>query len=283
MFRFRTKPSVVRRRPLGVLLALALPAAMAGVLLGPAGSAHAAGSTVYVTDDDTDSVVAVDAASGTVTATIPVAGGPEYTAVTPDGRQVLVSSIRAISVISTSSDTVTATIPIDSYVPDDDDARQVTVDPAGAFAYVVTTDGYVLKIDTATDTVTGTVRVAQSTAANATRAVAISPDGTTLYVSGDSSSVTVVDTATLTVAPSSTPATSAAGPSPLPLTAATSTLPMNSTSSRRQLSLTSSAPRPASSPRPSRSPRTTTPLRGWRSPQTVHPSTSPPVSLTPFL
>ena len=35
-----------------------------------------------MTDQDTDWVVAIDAASGTVTATIPVAGGPEYTAVT---------------------------------------------------------------------------------------------------------------------------------------------------------------------------------------------------------
>src|SRR5262249_44627667 len=105
----------------------------------------------------------------------------------------------AISVISTSSDTVTATIPTDGYVPDDDTARQITVDPAGAFAYVVTDDGYVLKIATATDTVTRTVRVAQGTAPMATRAIPIPPDGTTLYVSGDSSSVSVVDTATLTV------------------------------------------------------------------------------------
>ena len=36
--------------------------------------------------------------------------------------------------ISASSDTVTATIPIDSYVPDGDVARQITMDPAGAFA-----------------------------------------------------------------------------------------------------------------------------------------------------
>ena len=199
MFRFRKKPSVVRRRPLGVLLALALPAAMAGVLLGPAGSAHAAGTTVWVTDEDTDSVVAIDAASGAISATIPVALGPEFTAVTPDGSQVFVSSIHAISVISASSDTVTATIPIDSYVPGGDVARRITVDPAGAFAYVVTDDGYVLKIDTATDTVAGSVRVAQSTHANPTSAVAISPDGAALYISGGSSSVTVVDTATLTV------------------------------------------------------------------------------------
>ena len=199
MLRSRTKPSTVRRRPLGGLLALALPAAMAGLLLGPAGPAHAAGSKLYVANEGTDSVAVVDTASDTTTATIPVAPGPEYTAVTPDGSQVFVSSIHAISVVSTSSDTVTATIPIDSYVPADDTARQVTVDPAGAFAYVVTNDGYVLKIATATDTVTGTVRAAEGTPTMAVHAIAISPDGTTLYVSGDSSSVSVVDTATLTV------------------------------------------------------------------------------------
>jgi len=199
MFRSPTKPPTARRRPLGLLLALALPTAIAGLLLGPAGPAHAAGRTLYVADADTDSVVAIDAASGTITATIPVAVGPQYTAVTPDGSQVFVSTVHAISVISASSDTVTATIPLDSYVPGGDTARQVTVDPAGAFAYVVTTDGYLLKIATATDTVTGTVRVAVSKPSNMTRAVAISPDGATLYVSGDSSSVSVVDTATLTV------------------------------------------------------------------------------------
>jgi len=193
----RTKPSMARRRTLRALLALAVPAALAALLLGPAAPAHAAGSKLYVADEGTDSVAVVDTASNTITANIPVVG-PEYTAATPDG-QVFVTSNHAVSVISTSSNTVTATIPIDSYVPADDVARQITVDPAGAFAYVVTEDGYVLQISTATDTVTGTVRAGEGTPAMAMRAMAISPDGATLYVSGDSSSVSVVDTATLTV------------------------------------------------------------------------------------
>lgn len=185
-----TRPAAARHRPLRALLALGLPALLAGLLLGPAEPAHAAGALLYVSNVGTGTVSAVDTSSNTITANIPVGGRPKYTAVTPDGSQVFVTHEFSdiVSAINTSSDTVT-TIPIPV-----GDATNVAVDPSGAFAYVVTDTGYIVKIATATDTVTGWAYVFE-----APMALAISPDGTTAYISGYSAAVIVVNTATLAV------------------------------------------------------------------------------------
>jgi YVTN family beta-propeller protein len=194
--RSRTRSAAAWRWRFRASLAIAVPAAAAGLLLGPAGPAHAAGPLLYVPDTNTDTVSVVDASTNAITATVPVGTAPEYTAVTPDGSQVFVSSMSSVSVISTSSDTVTANIPLDAYTTDlGQDARQLVVDPAGAFVYVVTQAGYVVQISTATDTVTGAVYLGNTSP----RSLAIAPDGATLYVSGLSSTVSVVDTASLTV------------------------------------------------------------------------------------
>jgi YVTN family beta-propeller protein len=171
-------------------MALGLPVVLAGLLLGPAGPAHAAGALLYVPNLGGSTVSAVDTSSNTITASIPVGQEPKYTAVTPGGSQVFVTNLFSdiVSVIAASSDTVTATIPVIG------DAENVVVDPSGAFAYVITSNGYLVKIATATDTVTGSVYVGDSPSA-----LAIAPDGATVYVSGYSSAVSVVDTATLTV------------------------------------------------------------------------------------
>ncbi len=188
--RSRTRLAAARRWPSRALLALALPATLAALLLGPAAPAHAAGTVVYVPDTNVNTVSVIDTSTNAITATIPVGNAPTYTAVTPDGSQVFVSNGlgTSVSVISAASDTVTATIPISG------EPQQVVIDRAGAFAYVVATNGDVTQIATATDTVTGTVNVG-----GIPRALAISPDGTTLYVSNWTSSVSVIDTATLTV------------------------------------------------------------------------------------
>jgi YVTN family beta-propeller protein len=188
--RTRIKPAAARRWPLRALLAMALPAVLAGVLLGPAMPAHAAvGTLLYVPNLGASTVSVVDTSSNTVTATIPVGKEPFYTAVSPDGSQVFVSNYGSdsVSVINASNDTVTTTIP-GIALP-----QQIVVDQTGAYAYVVG-GGYLTKINTATDTVTASIYVGDGP-----RALAISPDGSTLYVSGLSSVVTVVDTATFTV------------------------------------------------------------------------------------
>ncbi len=194
--RSRTRPVTARRWRFRASLAIAVPASVAGLPFGPAGPAHAACLPVYVPDTNADTVSVIDASTNTVTATVPLSTDPEYTAVTPDGSQVFVTSNYSVSVISTASDTVTATVPLSDYTSDTGGyARQVVVDPAGAFAYVVTQAGYVVQISTATDAVTGAVYLGNISP----RAIAIAPDGATLYVSGLSGSVGVVDTASLTV------------------------------------------------------------------------------------
>jgi YVTN family beta-propeller protein len=155
LMRSRTRLAAARRWPSRALLALALPATLAALLLGPAAPAHAAGTVVYVPDTNVNTVSVIDTSTNAITATIPVGNAPTYTAVTPDGSQVFVSNSlgTSVSVISASSDTVTATIPVSG------EPQQVVLDRTGAFAYVVSTNGYVTQISTATDTVTGTVDV----------------------------------------------------------------------------------------------------------------------------
>lgn len=190
MLRSRIRPAAVRRRPQRALLALALPAALAALLLGPASPARAVGTVLYVPNTFANTVSVVDTSSDTITATIPVGQWPYYTAVTPDGSQVFVPNNRSstVSVISAATDTVTATIPVSS------GPKGVAVDAAGRYAYVASSGGYLTQISTATDTVTGTVFVGDSP-----QTVAISPDGSTVYVGGHVGAVTVVNAATLAV------------------------------------------------------------------------------------
>jgi YVTN family beta-propeller protein len=192
MLRSRVRAAAARRWPLRALLALALPAALAGLLLGPASVAHAAGvgTVLYVPNTFANTVSVVDTSTDAITATIPVGQWPYYTAVTPDGSQVFVPNYRSntVSVISAATDTVTATIPVSS------GPKGVAVDATGQYAYVASSGGYLTQISTATDTVTGTVFVGDSP-----QTVAISPDGSTVYVGGYVGAVTVVKTATMTV------------------------------------------------------------------------------------
>lgn len=190
MLRSRVRAAAARRWPLRALLALALPAAVAGLLLGPASPAHAVGTVLYVPNTFANTVSVVDTSSDTITATIPVGQWPYYTAVTPDGSQVFVPNYLSgtVSVISGTTDSVTATIPVSS------GPKGVAVDKAGRYAYVASSGGYLTQISTATDAVTGTVYVGDSP-----QTVAISPDGSTVYVGGYVGAVTVVNTATMTV------------------------------------------------------------------------------------
>jgi YVTN family beta-propeller protein len=87
-----TRPAAARRWPSRALLAIAPPAALAALLLGPAGPAHAAGTQLYVPNLGGSTVSVVDTSSNTITTSIAVGSQPKYTAVTPDGSQVFVTN-----------------------------------------------------------------------------------------------------------------------------------------------------------------------------------------------
>jgi YVTN family beta-propeller protein len=130
-----------------------------------------------------------------VIATIPVGSYPWRVAVAGGrGRRhhnnAYVTSYAdgTVSVISTVTNTVTTTIHgIDA-------ARDVTISPNGAHAYVGRSDG-VAVIDTATNTVTTTIPVG----GGSEEGVAVSPDGAHLYLTHAGDTVSVIDLATNTV------------------------------------------------------------------------------------
>ncbi|MEU6216730.1 YncE family protein [Streptomyces sp. NPDC047022] len=95
---------------------------MLAILAGPSLPALAAAPTrataptpsAYATNFNSDTVSVVDTATNTVTATIPVGGGPTGVAITPQGTRAYVTKAFSndVSVIDTTTNTVTATIPV---------------------------------------------------------------------------------------------------------------------------------------------------------------------------
>ncbi len=132
----------------------------------------------------------IDAATNTVTTTIPVGSYPYGVAVNPKGTKVYVANgnSKTVSVIDAATNTVTATIPVGTF------PYGVTVDPTGAKVYVTNMeDNTVSIIDTATNTVIATLPVISNP-----WAIAFNPEGTKLYVV--SNNVTsIIDASTNTV------------------------------------------------------------------------------------
>src|SRR5258708_11574234 len=115
------------------------------------------GSKVYVTNSITftGTVSVIDAATNTVSATIPVGPCPGGVAVSPDGTKVYVTIFsNAVSVIDTATNTVSATIPLG---PPGTDPIGVAVSRDGSRVYVANLSGTVSVIDAATNTVGATI------------------------------------------------------------------------------------------------------------------------------
>jgi YVTN family beta-propeller protein len=105
-----------------------------------------AAGTVYVTNSSAGTVSVIDAATSTVTTTIPVGSGPDGVAVDPAAGTVYVANGggSTVSVIDAATSTVTATIPVGSY------PFGVALDPTAHTAYVTNyNDGTVSVISAA--------------------------------------------------------------------------------------------------------------------------------------
>ena len=145
-------------------------------------------------------VTAVDSATNTIAATIPVGVGcrcvgADGIAASPDGASVYVTNeiANSVSVIDTVTRTVIDTIPLGPGGP-----IAVAVSPDSSRLYVLMGSGTtaVYVIDTSTNAIVGSIPLAVIQA----RGMAITPDGSRLYVSTyGSNSVKVIDTAANTV------------------------------------------------------------------------------------
>jgi YVTN family beta-propeller protein len=114
------------------------------------------GSTLYVTDTSGNSVKAIAAATGQVTATIGVGDLPWQIVISADGKTAYVANpdSDSVSVIRTATNTVTATIG----VPGDPDNLALT--PDGSQLWVGQTSlAYVTLVRTADDSVVGSLNL----------------------------------------------------------------------------------------------------------------------------
>ncbi len=126
---------------------------------------------VYIANQGSNDVTAIDPASNEVVARVGVGGTPYGVDAGPDGKRVYVTTAGAgIHVIDTATNTVEAVIPVD--------ATTVAASPDGKIVYAVSTESGVL---TAFDA--ETLEVLGSAHAGAMpRAIAVAPDEGKLYV-----------------------------------------------------------------------------------------------------
>ena len=182
-----------RRRLTSLAATAALSVAGMAALSAPADAAPSGVTTAYVADQYGGTVSAVDTATGSVTATIPVGGFPDALAVNPSGTTayVAVAITNVVSVIDTATHTVTTSIPVGS------NPSAIVLNPAGTLAYVANEGGHTVSvIDTGSDTVVATVPAASGFMLS----MAIDPAGTHVYIgSFGPSALTVIDTGTDTV------------------------------------------------------------------------------------
>jgi YVTN family beta-propeller protein len=158
------------------------------LLLAAAGLAEAQ-PKAYVASGSAGVVTAIDTATNTPVATIPVGVSPTRVAVSADGTHAYVtnSASSSVSVIDTATDAVVATIDLGG------NPSALAVTPDGASLYVLLTSGVVEVVDTLTQATSATVTIG----ATGGGGIALTPDGTRAYVAAGL--VSVVDTVTNTV------------------------------------------------------------------------------------
>lgn len=146
--------------------------------------------TVYVVNEDDDTVSVIDGIMKRVIATIPVGKWPHYIALDPSGKSAYVTNGESNSVTVLDTDTNRVVFTIEGVGRD---PQQIVIHPTGKFAYV---SGYdtanVHVIDLVGKRVTSTIPVGESP-----QSITISPGGERVYVVNlHSPQAMVIDTAT---------------------------------------------------------------------------------------
>ena len=133
------------------------------------------GKYVLVTDWCSWDLRIIDAAKGTVVATLPMNGSyPRGIAVSPDSSTAYVAVMGSDDVEKVDLKTLSVE---DSFVVGEN-PRHLVMDPAGAYLYAsLNAPGEVVKVDLANDTVVGTAHTGEDC-----RSLAVSTDGRSLYV-----------------------------------------------------------------------------------------------------
>jgi YVTN family beta-propeller protein len=151
---------------------LGLTLATAALMLS-GGIAAAAAPKAYIGNFADNTVSAVDTATGTVVATIPVVAGPHGIAMSRDGRTVYVSGdgSSAVSVIDTATDRVVQTIAVGK------SPNGIALTPDGRFLLVaVYGEDRIGVLDTTTKAVVGSIAAAKP------HTISIAPDGKLAYI-----------------------------------------------------------------------------------------------------
>lgn len=171
------------RRPASArpLVALALVA----VCAPPAGAGQsrlraapvATPPRVWVTNSTTHTVSAVDAASGTVVATVAVGTAPALLALAPGGARAYVPNTGSdgVSVVDTAAESVVATVAVS------DGPSIVAVTPDAARVYVGCANGIVDVIDAASSSVVATIAAGAPAQGYSIAGLAVAPDGQRAY------------------------------------------------------------------------------------------------------
>jgi|GEM_PF-844928 len=182
-------PIAVATNTVGTPVSLAAGTAPSAVAVTPSGSG------VYVTGIANNSVTHIDAATGTVVATIPVGGFPTGIAITPDGTRAYVANNTdgTVTPIDLTTDTPLAAISVGAN-PD-----AVAITPDGRSAYVINqADNSVSVIDVATNTVLTTIAGLSGTL----EGIAINPAGSKAFAVDDTGAATPIAIPANTAGPS---------------------------------------------------------------------------------
>ncbi|MGA2606727.1 MAG: choice-of-anchor D domain-containing protein [Terriglobia bacterium] len=147
------------------------------------------GSKIYVTNEASNSVGVIDAATYSVLTTVAVGNYPQGIAIGPSGAKAYVANLddNSVSLIDTASNTVSTTIHVGA------SPHGVAVNLSGTKLYVTSIGANTVSvINTATNAVIATVPVGGTP-----YDLAISPDGKRVYVANsDDGTVSVIDTGT---------------------------------------------------------------------------------------